>query len=250
MSDGLVIRGMDRAEVDDLVDQAAAEGWNPGLHDADIFWRTDPEAFVAADLDGTAIGAGAITSYDGLFGFMGFFIVRPEYRGKGYGAKLWHARKRMLLGRLAAGATIGMDGVFEMQDWYARGGFVFSHRQIRFVATGVAAARSPSVVPIADVPFEGTAGLRQQPASRRRASVSCAPGSSSPISLALAARRSSRHHRLWRHPSLPRGRQDRTALCGQRDHSTAPLRLAGELCRRRECLPRCPRDQHGSHGHD
>ena len=43
-----VFRNMTRAEVDELVGWAAREGWNPGLRDAEIFWATDPEAFVAA----------------------------------------------------------------------------------------------------------------------------------------------------------------------------------------------------------
>jgi GNAT superfamily N-acetyltransferase len=126
------IRNMTRSEVDELVEWAAREGWNPGLHDADLFWATDPEAFIAADHDAKMIGGGAITSYNGQFGFMGFFIVRPEFRGRGFGNHLWHVRRERLIKRLQAGATIGMDGVFAMQDYYARGGFVFSHRDLRF----------------------------------------------------------------------------------------------------------------------
>lgn len=154
----LVVRNMTRPEVDDLVAWAAREGWNPGLHDAELFWRTDPEAFVAAEVDGEVIGGGAITSYGGEFGFMGFFIVRPEFRGHGYGDRLWHARRERLLARLRPGATIGMDGVFAMQPYYAKGGFVFSHRDIRFraeIPEGYAAPDTDeALVPLADVSLD------------------------------------------------------------------------------------------------
>lgn len=83
MKNDLTIRNMSRAEVDELVEWAAKEGWNPGLHDADIFWQTDPDIFIAAELDGDLVGGGAITSYAGRFGFMGFFIMKPEFRGRG-----------------------------------------------------------------------------------------------------------------------------------------------------------------------
>ena len=62
MPDELVIRNMTRPEVDELVEWAAQEGWNPGLHDADTFWATDPEAFIAAELGDALIGGGAITA--------------------------------------------------------------------------------------------------------------------------------------------------------------------------------------------
>ena len=158
MSNDLLIRNMTRREVDELVEWAAREGWNPGLHDADVFWSTDPQAFIAAELDGELIGGGAITSYDGAFGFMGFFIVRPEYRGRGLGYALWLARRERLLGRLRHGAAIGLDGVFAMQDYYAQGGFVFSHRDMRFRADVAASPAAPDaerdIVPLAAVPFD------------------------------------------------------------------------------------------------
>lgn len=148
---------MTRPEVDQLVAWAAAEGWNPGLDDADLFWATDPDAFIAADLEGELIGGGAITAYGNSFGFMGFFIVRPPFRGRGFGDALWHARRQRLLDRLQPGATIGLDGVFEMQDYYAKGGFVFSHRNMRF-QTQINAPPPPSqddrlVVPLSGLPF-------------------------------------------------------------------------------------------------
>ncbi len=150
----LTIRAMTRAELDTLVEWAAAEGWNPGLDDADVFWATDPEAFIAAELDGTMIGGGSIVSYDGRYGFMGFFIVHPEHRGHGLGDRLWHARRRRLLARLAEAKVIGMDGVFAMQAYYAKGGFVLAGRDLRFEGVGREAPAPAAVVELADVPFE------------------------------------------------------------------------------------------------
>ena len=159
MSNELVVRNMNRSEVDELVDWAAREGWNPGLHDAELFWATDPAAFIAADLDGELIGGGAITSYNGEFGFMGFFIVRPEFRGRGFGNTLWHARRERLLARLRPGAGIGLDGVFAMQDYYAAGGFFFSHRDIRFRAEipehwATERDNDEDIIPLTAVPFD------------------------------------------------------------------------------------------------
>lgn len=160
MPEALDIRNMTRAEVDTLVDWAAREGWNPGRHDAELFWATDRDAFIAAELGGELIGGGAITSYGGEFGFMGFFIMRPEYRGRGLGNRLWQARRERLLTRLRPGASTGMDGVFDMQGYYAKGGFVFSHRNLRFraeVAQPPAQSGNEDVVALAAVSFDQVA---------------------------------------------------------------------------------------------
>jgi GNAT superfamily N-acetyltransferase len=173
MTAELAYRQMTRAEVDTLVGWAAREGWNPGRHDADVFWHADAQAFIAAELQGELIGGGAITSYGGAFGFMGFFIVRPEFRGRGFGHALWLARRERLRQRLQPGATIGMDGVFDMQPYYARGGFVFSHRDIRYradIPASAAAPYDPSVVAIDGVHFDALARYDTTcfPAARQR----------------------------------------------------------------------------------
>jgi GNAT superfamily N-acetyltransferase len=159
MTSELFIRNMIRSEVDELVAWAAQEGWNPGLHDAEVFWATDPEAFIAAEMESELIGGGAITSYNGEFGFMGLFIIRPEYRRRGFGNALWYARRKRLLDRLQPGASIGLDGVFEMQNYYARGGFALSHRDIRYRVEISDAPESSlkddgDITPLADIPFE------------------------------------------------------------------------------------------------
>ena len=83
------VRPMTRVELDVAVDWAAAEGWNPGRHDADAFYATDPNDFFVGLLDGEPIAPISAVAYDGAFGFVGFYIVKPELRGQGYGIQVW-----------------------------------------------------------------------------------------------------------------------------------------------------------------
>lgn len=150
----ITYRTATRDELELAVQWAAQEGWNPGLEDADIFWATDPEGFVCAEEDGEVIATGSVVSYDGDFGFMGFFIVRPDLRGQGIGRDFWHWRRDLLLSRLKHGAAIGMDGVFDMQPFYARGGFAFTHRNLRMEGVGQKQDPESGLLDLAEVPFE------------------------------------------------------------------------------------------------
>ena len=151
---GHTIGPMTADEVATIVDWAAAEGWNPGLHDADVARSYDPDAFIALRIDDEFVGGGSIISYNGAFGFMGLFIVRPDVRGEGLGRELWLQRRDRLTARLHPNATIGMDGVFDLEPFYERGGFRRAHRDLRF--EGIAhgedddAATALSSVPLAE----------------------------------------------------------------------------------------------------
>lgn len=131
-----LLRQLQFEEVQKLVSWAADEGWNPGPHDAEVFWKTDPMGFVGYFDKDKLIAGGSIVSYDGLFGFMGFFIVKPEYRSKGIGKQLWLSRRDRLLSRLKPNASIGMDGVLAMQDFYRKGGFELAFRDERYERKG------------------------------------------------------------------------------------------------------------------
>lgn len=126
MSD-LTIRPIRRDELDLIIEWAAAEGWNPGLHDADPFYTADPDGFLMGLVDDEPVGCISVVSYGDSFGFLGFYIVRPEYRGRGFGLQLWNAGIERLGER-----TIGLDGVPEQQENYARSGFELAHRNIRY----------------------------------------------------------------------------------------------------------------------
>jgi GNAT superfamily N-acetyltransferase len=79
---------MNREEIDLAADWAAAEGWNPGIHDADCFYAADPNGFLIGLLDGEPVAMVSAVAYEGSYGFMGFYIVKPEERHKGYGSLL------------------------------------------------------------------------------------------------------------------------------------------------------------------
>lgn len=127
---------LNRTDLGTLIDWAKQEEWNPGPYDADVFWQTDPNGYYGYYLDEKLIAGGSTVSYYGLFGFMGFFIVKPEYRNRGIGRKLWHQRKDLLLTRLKPGASIGMDGVVAMQPFYEKGGFRFAFKDERHCRLG------------------------------------------------------------------------------------------------------------------
>jgi GNAT superfamily N-acetyltransferase len=128
-----------------LVQWAEQEGWNPGPNDADVFWHTDPDGFYGFFDEEKFIAGGAIVSYDGKFGFMGLFIVHPDYRGDGIGRQLWYQRRDMLLQRLNPGASIGMDGVVSMQPFYRKGGFEIAFKDERYENTGIQLDLDPNI---------------------------------------------------------------------------------------------------------
>ena len=79
------IRAASAAEFAVAVEWAAAEGWNPGLDDLAAFHATDPGGFFLGWLDGEPVSSISVVRYGAGFGFLGFYIVRPEQRGTGAG---------------------------------------------------------------------------------------------------------------------------------------------------------------------
>lgn len=146
----LQFQKLDLEGVKTLVDWAKAEGWNPGPHDAEVFYTTDPDGFYGCFQDGTMIAGGSIVSYNKEFGFMGFFIVKHEYRSLGIGRKLWYQRRDTLLSRLNEGAPIGMDGVIAMQPFYKKGGFEISFRDERYEKIGMKSKINENISPIVE----------------------------------------------------------------------------------------------------
>ncbi|WP_439595208.1 GNAT family N-acetyltransferase [Falsiroseomonas sp.] len=152
------------AQAATAVEWAAAEGWNPGLSDLPCFLIQDPGLFLAMEEDGALLSVISATRYGTDFGFIGFYIARPELRGQGHGMAVWRAAMAQLEGRL-----IGLDGVVAQQANYRKSGFRLAWNTIRF---GGLPARPPvpaqGIVPAGDVPFAALSALDRSvfPATR------------------------------------------------------------------------------------
>ena len=153
---------LDLEGVKTLVRWAEEEGWNPGPNDADVYYATDPDGFYGYYHKGKLIAGGSIVSYSKEFGFMGFFIVKPEFRSLGIGRKIWYQRRDMLLSRLNKDAPIGMDGVIAMQPFYKKGGFEILFRDERYEKTGTKFTTDKNISSISDDDFESIIAYDKQ----------------------------------------------------------------------------------------
>jgi len=147
-----VIRVMARAELDLAADWAAQEGWNPGLDDARTFHVADPHGFFVGLLNGEPIATISLVAYDAAFAFLGFYIVKPEFRGRGHGFALWRAAMAQ-----RARPLTGLDGVVAQQANYAKSGFRLAYRNIRFGGAAPAVAETSTtytICPVTDIPLD------------------------------------------------------------------------------------------------
>lgn len=143
------IKTMSRKEVNIAIEWAATEGWNPGLHDADCYFTADPNGFLIGLIGDEPIATISVVKYGESFGFLGFYIVKPEYRGKGYGIQIWNAGLKYLEGR-----NIGLDGVVAQQDNYKKSGFKPAYRNIRYEGIGGCRPPDSEIVKLSTLPFE------------------------------------------------------------------------------------------------
>jgi len=157
MSDEFSLRRMRRAELDVVVGWAAAEGWNPGLDDADAFFAADPDGFFIGLIGGEPIASISVVSYGSHSAFLGFYIVRPEWRGRGYGLRLWEYALEQTQVR-----PVGLDGVIAQVHTYERAGFTSAYRNIRYAITaGDTALGDGEVRPIDDADLPRVAAFDQ-----------------------------------------------------------------------------------------
>ena len=142
------IRVMRPDEIALAVEWAASEGWNPGDRDAECFTHVDPQGFFIGELRGEPAATISNVNYDDHFSFLGFYIVRPDLRGRGLGLGIWQAALAH-----SGNRTVGLDGVVAQQTNYRKCGFVLAYRDIRFGGIVPKPAAPRGVIPINEVPF-------------------------------------------------------------------------------------------------
>ncbi|RSS54742.1 GNAT family N-acetyltransferase [Streptomyces sp. WAC07061] len=135
---GFEITGASAADMELLRTWADAEGWNPGDGDRFAFAVADPDGFLVGRHDGEPVACISAVRYGTGFGFIGFYIARPDVRGQGFGIRLWQAGMDRLKGRL-----VGLDGVVEQQDNYRKSGFRSAWTNMRYEGVPRPAGTAP-----------------------------------------------------------------------------------------------------------
>lgn len=99
---------------------AAKEGWNPGKYEVEPLYVADSTGYHLLEIDGEPVASLASVKHSQNFAFLGLYIVKPEYRGKGYGKLLWD----IVMGTLKDCTTLGLNGVIDQVENYKRSGFM------------------------------------------------------------------------------------------------------------------------------
>ncbi len=148
---------MSQNELSTAINWARNEGWNPGIHDAAAFYQADPTGFLAGKYNDQIIATISAVKYGSHFGFIGLYIVKDEFRGNGFGFKLWEAALSSLSGR-----NIGLDGVLAQQDNYKKSGFKLAHRNIRFAGKSAKSKLTTRVIASEHIEFNDIANYDSQ----------------------------------------------------------------------------------------
>ncbi|TDY20723.1 acetyltransferase (GNAT) family protein [Paraburkholderia sp. BL6665CI2N2] len=165
-SGDFVVRTMSAGDVALVVEWAAQEGWNPGLHDAECFRAADPDGFFIGEWRGEPVACLSAVAYGEDFGFIGLYIVKPAFRGRGFGMRVWQHGMDYLQNR-----NVGLDGVLAQQANYRKSGFQLAYRNIRFEGVAQDIAQGESYVDLlhaSALPFESLNDYDRQcfPAAR------------------------------------------------------------------------------------
>lgn len=130
---------------------AKTEGWNPGIYDAQSFYQADKNGFFVGEINGELVGCISAVIYSPNYAFLGFYLVKPEFRGLGYGLQLWEKA----ISYVGKERNIGLDAAVLLEKKYQKYGFKSIYKNIRY--QGFTGGMIPKgLMDIADFPFSQT----------------------------------------------------------------------------------------------
>lgn len=95
-SKNIYIRSMQKKDFMTLFEWVKKEEWNPGFYDFESYLLVDRDGFRMLWYDDIPVAALASIKYPHSLGYLGLYVVKPEYRGKSLGRYLWdNTIKRM-----------------------------------------------------------------------------------------------------------------------------------------------------------
>ncbi len=125
--DNFIVRPMTLDDLKLAVSWANNEGWNYGIDDANNFYVADPQGFLIGELNGQPISCISVVRYSQKFSFIGVYIVKPEWRKKGFGLKTWQEALKLINNQ-----PTGLDAVLEQVNIYRKCGFKTAHHHLRY----------------------------------------------------------------------------------------------------------------------
>ena len=119
MTSFLQILPLEKEDIPVVTAWAQQEGFAPGRGDVAIYRHTDRQGIWVGWLGNERIGCITGVRYNAAYGFIGLYLVRPPWRGHGYGLQLW----RHALEHLADLPCVGVEAAPDRSDDYAIWGF-------------------------------------------------------------------------------------------------------------------------------
>ncbi len=135
-------------DINCMLDWAKQEGWGLGLYDALPYHITDPQGFFMGYLENQPIASISAVRYADQFGFVGLYMVKPHYRGQGYGLAIWQQAMRYLYN-----CNIGLDGIPTQQENYRKSGFVFAYHHLHYAGAPIKINNTENIVDARTVSF-------------------------------------------------------------------------------------------------
>jgi hypothetical protein len=138
-------------QMDIFINAARDEGWNPGFHDAKSFYACDNSGFWLGFSEKEKIVSmlSFVNYQNSDFSFVGFYIVKPEYRNQNNGYALWQNVFSRYPGR-----NVALDGVPAQVENYKRSGFIFANTNCRYCGRNFRQpAQTDCLISATDMPF-------------------------------------------------------------------------------------------------